>query len=70
MSKLFGLIGLGFLALVGAFDWWVWFNLLTSGFVECSGHMGALIGFTLLAIISIPATIFGFITGLSIMVAD
>ncbi len=66
MSKILGLIGLGVLALVGVFDYWVWSNLIHSGL----GQIGALVGFGILALISIPVTIFGVLIGLLIMVAD
>ena len=66
MSKLSALLGLGFILGVLAFDWFAWSNLIVAGIDK----IGFLVGFGLLAIISIPITIVGFVLALDLIVAD
>jgi hypothetical protein len=66
MSKVLFLIGCGLLFLLGLFDYWVWSSLIGSNLSQ----IGSVVGFGILALISIPATFFGFIIALKIMVAD
>lgn len=65
MSK-FNLLGFLVWALVGYYDYWAWSGLLSSGLDK----LGSLIGFGILALLSFPITIVGFIIGLVILVAD
>jgi hypothetical protein len=63
MSKLASLLGLGVLAGVVGYDWWVWSNLLALGL----DHIGSLIGFGLLALISLPVTVGGGVLGIYLL---